>query len=79
MAVDLDQRIHHPLVLLTGLVGTVLQHQPGLGHPDGVGHGECKDAWTRREQKKIVIDNMWKSGQLSQLHSSATLLDTHAC
>lgn len=40
MAVDLDQRVHHPLVLFAGWVGIVLQHQPGLGDPDRVGQGE---------------------------------------
>lgn len=37
MAVDLDQSIYHALVLFAGRVSIVLQHQPGLGHPDGVG------------------------------------------
>lgn len=44
MAVDLNQSIKHPLVLLAISVSTVLQHQPGLGHPDWVGKGECEDA-----------------------------------
>lgn len=44
IAVDLDQSIYHPLVLFTAGVSVVLQHQPGLGHPDRVGYGEGYDA-----------------------------------
>lgn len=45
IAVDLGQSVKHPLVLFTVAVCTVLQHQPGLCHPDRVGYGECKDSW----------------------------------
>lgn len=48
MAVDLDQSVDHPLVLFTVGVGIVLQHQPGLGHPDWIGEGEREDAWLTR-------------------------------
>lgn len=44
MAVDLNQSIKHPLVLLAISVSTVLQHQLGLGHPDWIGKGEREDA-----------------------------------
>lgn len=44
VVVDLNQGVHHPLVLLTGGVGAVLQNQSGLGDPDRVGYGESEDA-----------------------------------
>lgn len=60
MAVDLDQSVDHPLVLFTVGVGIVLQHQPGLGHPDWIGEGECEDAWLIRlgQQHVIAVSNI---------------------
>lgn len=37
VAIDLDQSVEHPLVLFARAVSAVLQHQPGLGHPNRVG------------------------------------------
>lgn len=57
MAVDLNQGVHHPLILLPGGVSAVLQHQPGLGDPDRVGYGESYDALSRESNKLSQRDS----------------------
>lgn len=37
VAIDLDQSVEHPPVLFSRAVSAVLQHQPGLRHPNRVG------------------------------------------